>query len=138
MKAADLPTYYNICEILEQNLESRSDKTALLSENRSLTFREVSEEVNKVGNALIRLGVRFGDCVAILCPDLPEWVSTFFATAKIGGVSLGLNTLLRPDEYDYILEDARVKVLVVHLHCNRIFRPLTISTNVLQSLSLKF
>ena len=66
MKAADLPTYYNICEILEQNLESRSDKTALLSENRSLTFREVSEEVNKVGNALIRLGVRFGDCVAIL------------------------------------------------------------------------
>ena len=66
MKAADLPTYYNICEILEQNLESRSDKTALLSEHRSLTFREVSEEVNKVGNALIRLGVRFGDCTEVV------------------------------------------------------------------------
>ena len=66
MKAADLPTYYNICEILEQNLKSRSDKTALLSENRSLTFREVSEEVNKVGNALIRLGVRFGDCTEVV------------------------------------------------------------------------
>ena len=124
MKAADLPTYYNICEILEQNLESRSDKTALLSENKSLTFREVSEEVNKVGNALIRLGVRFGDCVAILCPDLPEWVSIFFATAKIGGVSLGLNTLLRPDEYDYILEDARVKVLVVHESLLRLVEPI--------------
>ena len=97
MKAGDLPTYYNICEILERNLESRSGKTALLSENGSLTFREVSEQVNKVGNALIRSGVQFGDCVAILCPDRPEWVSIFFATAKIGGVSLGLNTLLKTD-----------------------------------------
>ena len=49
MKAADLPTYYNICEILEHNLEHRGDKIALLSENGSFTFREVSEQVNGVG-----------------------------------------------------------------------------------------
>ena len=54
MKAADLPTYYNICEILEHNIRPRGDKTALLSEHGYLTFREVSEQVNKVGNALIR------------------------------------------------------------------------------------
>ena len=114
MKAADLPTYYNICDILEHNIEPRGDKTALLSEQGSLTFREVSEQVNKVGNALIRSGVKFGECVAILCPDRPEWVSVFFATAKIGGIALGLNTLLKIDEYDHILKDARVKVLVVH------------------------
>ena len=114
MKAADLPTYYNICDILEHNIEPRGDKTALLSEQGCLTFREVSEQVNKVGNALIRSGVKFGECVAILCPDRPEWVSVFFATAKIGGIALGLNTLLKIDEYDHILKDARVKILVVH------------------------
>ena len=114
MKAADLPTYYNICDILEHNIEPRGDKTALLSEQGCLTFREVSEQVNKVGNALIRSGVKFGECVAILCPDRPEWVSVFFATAKIGGIALGLNTLLKTDEYDHILKDARVKILVVH------------------------
>ena len=85
MKAADLPTDYNMCEILERNLEHRADKKALFSDHGQLTFREVSDQVNKVGNALIRLGIRFGECVAILCPDRPEWVSTFFATAKIGG-----------------------------------------------------
>ena len=94
MKAIDLPSNYNMCEILECNLEHRAEKIALLSEHGSSTFLEVSDEVNKVGNALIRLGVRFGECVAILCPDRPEWVSTFFATAKIGGVALGMNTLL--------------------------------------------
>ena len=33
MKAADLPTYYNICDILEHNIGPRGDKTALLSEH---------------------------------------------------------------------------------------------------------
>ena len=124
MKAADLQTYYNICEILEHNLEHRGDKIALLSENGSFTFREVSEQVNRVGNALIRSGVQFGECVAILCPDRPEWVSVFFATAKIGGVALGLNTLLKTDEYDYILKDARVKVLVVHDSLKALVEPI--------------
>ena len=113
MKAADLPTDYNMCEILEHNLKNRSDKTALWSEYGQFTFREVSDQVNKVGNALTRLGIGFGKCVAILCPDRPEWVSTFFATAKIGGVSLGMNTMLSTEEYDYIFKDARVRVLVV-------------------------
>ena len=52
MKAADLPLYYNMCEILEHNLETRAEKTALFSTDGSMTFREVSSQVNQVGNAL--------------------------------------------------------------------------------------
>lgn len=114
MKAADLPLYYNMCVILEHNLESRADKTALFSADGSMTFHEVSIQANQVGNALLRSGVRFGDCVAILCPDRPEWVTAFFAIAKIGGVALGMNTLLKTAEYDYILGDSRARVLIVH------------------------
>ena len=114
MKAADLPLHYNMCQILEHNLETRAEKTALHSADGSMTFAEVSHQVNQVGNALLRSGVRFGDCVAILCPDRPEWVTSFFATAKVGGVALGMNTLLKTAEYDYILGDSRARVLIVH------------------------
>ncbi|MEP0942782.1 MAG: benzoate-CoA ligase family protein [Rhizobiaceae bacterium] len=114
MKAADLPLHYNMCAILEHNLETRADKTAVLSADGSMTFREVSDQVNQVANALLRSGVRFGECVAILCPDRPEWVTSFFAAAKIGGVALGMNTLLKAPEYDYILADSRTRVLIVH------------------------
>ena len=113
MKAADLPLHYNMCEILEHNLETRADKTALLSDDGSMTFGEVSRQVNQVGNALKKVDVRFGDCVAILCPDRAEWVTTFFAATKIGGIALGMNTLLKTEEYDYILGDSRTRVLVV-------------------------
>ena len=131
MKASDLPIDYNMCEILEHNLEQRADKTALLSEHGTMTFREVSNQVNQIGNALTRLGLRFGECVAILCPDRPEWVTTFFATTKIGGVVLGMNTLLTTEEYDYILKDARVRVLVIHDSLLELVEPILRNHNIL-------
>ena len=124
MKAADLPQYYNVAEILEHNLASRADKTALWSDEGSMTFGEVSAEVNRVGNALRSLGVRFGDCVGILSPDRPEWVTSFFGIAKIGATVLCVNTLLKSEEYDYIFRDSRVRVLIVHESLLELIEPI--------------
>jgi benzoate-CoA ligase family protein len=99
---------------LERNLERFADKTALYSDDRCLTFREVSEEVNQVSNALLDLDVRVGEVVGILAPDCAEWTTAFFATFKVGGVALGLNTLLKAAEYAFMLNDSRVGVLIVH------------------------
>jgi benzoate-CoA ligase family protein len=114
MKATDLPLHYNAVDILERNLDERADKVALYSFEREMTFREVSNEVNQVGNALKALGVRRGDFVGILSSDCPEWVTTFFGAIKIGAVAVGINTLLSADEYAYILRDCRAWVLVIH------------------------
>jgi len=114
MRAADLPLYYNAVDILERNLAKRADKVVVVSDNGSYTFGEMSGKVNQVGNALRDLGVRSGECVAILAPDRPEWVMAFFGTIKIGAVSLGLNTLLKAPEYEYMFRDCRTQVLIVH------------------------
>ncbi|MDO8485396.1 MAG: benzoate-CoA ligase family protein [Candidatus Limnocylindrales bacterium] len=112
--AADVPLYYNAVDILERNLGARADKVALYSPDRSLTFRQVSREVNQVGNALINnLGVRLGDFVAILSLDRPEWVASFFGIVKAGGVAVSINTMVTPRECDYILRDCRARVLIV-------------------------
>lgn len=114
MKAADLPLHYNAVHVLEHNLETRADKPALLSDERELSFAEVSAEVNQVGNALKGLGVRPGETVALLTLDSAEWVTSFFATLKVGAVHVGLNTLLTPKEFAYVLDDAKSRVLIVH------------------------
>lgn len=114
MRAADLPLYYNAVEILEHNLAERANKTALYSLEREMTFQEVANEVNQVGNALKKLGVRIGDYVGILALDVPEWATCFFGTVKIGGIAIGMNTLLKPHEYAYMLRDSRARVLIVH------------------------
>jgi benzoate-CoA ligase family protein len=114
MRAADLPLYYNAVDILERNLPQRADKVALYSHEREMTFQEVAHEVNQVANALKKLDVRPGEYVGILAFDGPEWVTTFFGIVKIGAVAVGMNTLLMPHDYDYILRDSRARVLVVH------------------------
>jgi benzoate-CoA ligase family protein len=114
LRAADLPLRYNAVQVLEHNLARRSDKRALLSAERTLTFREVSSEANRVGNALRRLGVHFGETVGLLCLDGAEWVTSFFGILKIGAVAVGMNTLLKPGEQAYTLTDARARVLIVH------------------------
>jgi benzoate-CoA ligase family protein len=101
-------------DILERNLAERADKVALYSASRNLTFRQASEEANQVGNALQALDIRMGEFVGILAPDVPEWVVSFFGILKIGAVSIGMNTLLTPREYAYILRDSRARALIVH------------------------
>ncbi len=113
MKISDLPLHYNAADILEHNLAKRAGKVALYSLEREMTFRQVSQEVNQVGNALRNLGVRIGDFVSLLSLDLPEWVTSFFGTLKIGGSVVGMSTTLTPPEYAYMLDDSRARVLIV-------------------------
>lgn len=114
MKASDLPLVYNSAAILEHNLQQRADKVALLTPERELTFRQVSEEVNRLGNALKSLDVRMGEYVGILAPDCAEWAVSYFAIMKIGAIAVGMNTLLKPLEHLYALRDCRARVLIIH------------------------
>ncbi len=114
LRADELPLHYNCVDILERNLAERGAKDALFSKQRTLTFAQVSAEVNQVGNALRAAGVREGEYVGLLSLDLPEWVTSFFGIVKIGGIAIGMNAMLKPYEYEYILRDARPRVLIVH------------------------
>ncbi len=114
MRASDLPLYYNAVQILEQNLPQRANQVALVTPQREFTFQQMAEQVNQVGNALKRLDVRFGESVAILNLDNAEWAAAYFGIMKIGAVAVGMNTLLKPHEHAYILNDCKARVLIVH------------------------
>ena len=119
MRAADLPARYNAAEILEHNLAERARKTALSGPAGERSFAEVADEANRVGNALRTLGLRPGDPVALLLPDLPEWPACFFGTLKAGGIALGMNTLLTSAEHTYMLADSEARVLIAHASLQR-------------------
>lgn len=94
----------------------RGDRVAVIdaATDRHLTYNDVFVGVNRTGHALRRLGVRPEERVMILLPDCPEFVFSFFGAIKIGAVAVPINTLLTPPEYEYLLNDSRARVLVVH------------------------
>lgn len=101
--------------LVDSHLESgRADKPAILCEGETVTYRQLHERVNRLGNALRALDVRMEERVAILMPDTPELVYAFFGAMKIGAVAIPINTMLLPKDYLYVLNDCRARVLVLH------------------------
>ena len=94
--------------------EGRADKAAILCGDEIVMYRSLYENVNRMGNVLLGLGIRMEERVAILMPDTPECVYAFFGAMKIGAVSVPMNTILLPKDYEYLLNDSRARVLVVH------------------------
>jgi 4-hydroxybenzoate-CoA ligase len=111
----DLPDKFNAADyFVDRNIrEGRADKVAILCEDRELTYGQVQKGVNRVGNGLKSLGVRMEERVALLLLDTEVYPQAFFGAIKIGAVPICLNTLMRPKDYAYFLNDSRARVLLV-------------------------
>src|SRR5256884_660628 len=116
MNASDfLPAQFNAAAwFVDKNVaEGRGAKPAFLYEDRTLTYADAHELVNRTGNALRELGVEMEHRVLMLCLDAPEFIGTFWGAIKIGAVPVPVNTLMRTTDYRYFLDDSRARVAVV-------------------------
>jgi benzoate-CoA ligase family protein len=93
--------------------EGRGEKAAIECGDHRVTYRELFESVNRVGNALKRLGVRIEERVLLLLLDTPEFAACFFGAIKIGAIPVPVNTLLKPADYEYMLNNSRARVVIV-------------------------
>ena len=93
--------------------EDRGSRVAFHHEGGTLTYAALQELVNRAGNALRDLGVDREQRVLCLLLDSPEFLAAFWGAIKVGAVPVPLNTMLRPPDYLYFLNDSRARVLVV-------------------------
>ena len=116
MCKVELPERLNAAAVfVDRHLQQdRADKPAILCNDETITYKDLYEGINRLGNALLGLGIRMEERVAIIMPDCPECVYAFFGAIKIGAVAIPMNTLLMPADYEYLLNDSRAQVLVIH------------------------
>ena len=92
--------------------EGRGQKVAIECEDRRITYSQLAELVNRVGNALRQLDVRPEERVFLLLLDTPEFAASFFGAIKIGAVPVPVNTLLKPADYEFLLNNSRARVVI--------------------------
>jgi len=111
----ELPTTFNAAShFIDRHIaEGRQQKVAIECGDEQVTYAQLFERVNRLGNALRQLGVRPEERVGMLLLDTPEFAYCFFGIIKIGAIALPINTLLQAAEYEYILNDSRARVLIV-------------------------
>src|SRR5262249_8725824 len=110
-----LPSTFNVSTFfVDRNVhEGRTEKIAIECGDERVSYGQLLERTNRVGNGLRGFGVRPEERVAMLLPDLPEFLYCFYGIIKIGAVAVPTNTLLKADEYEYILNDTRARFVIV-------------------------
>ena len=77
------------------------------------TYSQFREDVDRVAQSLIALGVKPGDKVAIWATNVPQWYLTFWATTKIGAILVTVNTAYKIHEAEYLLRQSDTHTLVM-------------------------
>lgn len=80
--------------------------------SRRFTFKELNDRSNRLANGLLASGLQKGDRVGLLLMNSVEFMESFFAIAKAGGVVVPLNWRLVADELEFILKDSGVQTLI--------------------------
>jgi benzoate-CoA ligase family protein len=112
----DLPAGLNVASwFLDRNLEDgRGERTALIvGDDRAYSYGELAATANQVGNVLLEFGVRPEDRVLIALSDGLEFVASWYAVLKVGGVVAEVYTFLQPKDYAYYLNYTRARVVLV-------------------------
>lgn len=107
-------TYEETClpAFLDRSAEKYPDVPALIFQGYKLSFRGLQDMVNRFAACLHDFGVRKGDSVAILLPNLIPCVAAYYAIMKIGGVAVMNNPLYSDRELEHQFNDSASKVLI--------------------------
>jgi len=81
---------------------------------RQTTWSQFAQRVDRLQAALVDQGLAHGDAIAICGGCCPEWVLCDLAAMTVGAVTVGIYETLRIDQAQYILEDAKARMLFVH------------------------
>jgi len=89
------------------------DKEAIVFEGKRLTFDLLNERVKRLANALLDMGVRKGDRIALLHVNCNQCIEVYFAVAKIGGIYVPVNFRAKANELTYMLNTAEANTVFV-------------------------
>ena len=85
-------------QYLLNNVEQRPDRTALITENSILSYKQLNEESNRLANSLAGLGLGVGDRLAVHIKSGVEWILIWYACQKLGIAVVPLHLRLMVDE----------------------------------------
>ncbi|WP_027964644.1 long-chain-fatty-acid--CoA ligase [Halalkalibacillus halophilus] len=97
---------------LEESVQNYPDKAAINFLGTELTYQEVYDASKKVASYLQELGVEKGDRVAIMLPNVPQAVISYFGALLAGAIVVQTNPLYTERELQYQMKDSGAKVLV--------------------------
>src|SRR5215210_5086043 len=105
----------NVRHLIQQRTSALGDKPFLFSEadGRSWSYNDFDRAVNRTADLLHSLGIKKRDVVSLLLPNSAEYVIAYFACWKIGALAGPVNSLLKPEEIEWVVDNSESKLMLV-------------------------
>lgn len=102
-------------QLLEKTASEYGSNDAVVYNELGLryTYTEFAKVCRRVARGLMSLGIEKGEHIAIWATNKPEWIISQFATAKMGGVLVTVNTNYRKSELEYLLKQSDAKTIIL-------------------------
>ena len=100
-------------KILEDKAAMNAGKVAVITEHEQITYDQLDERVNRVGNALAAMGVTKDDKVCVMLPNIPEFLYAWWGNTKLGGITVPLNTALKGEGLAYIINHSDAETIIL-------------------------
>jgi len=98
--------------MLAETARKFPDHAALLFFGKRITYGELDRLVSRFANGLLGLGVRKGDRVALMLPNIPQMVIAYYGTLRAGAIAVATNPLYHSHELEVQLKDSGAVALV--------------------------
>lgn len=102
----------NLGKMLENTCRTYPERVSLIYKETTVSYAELDRAVNAFANRLKALGVTRGDTVAIMIPNIPEFIVSYFAILKLGAVAVTLNVMSTSYELLYLLDNCDAKACI--------------------------
>jgi len=110
--------------LLKRSAWKFPNKTAIVFEDKGITYDELNRRVNRLANAFSGLGIRKGDKIASMMFNSSQLVEVYFAAAKIGAISVPINYRLVGKEVHYIVDHSDSSILIYDAGLRKTIEPL--------------
>jgi len=109
----------NVGQFLTKTARTFPNHIAVVHGPKKLTYTQFNTRVNRLANALNRLGIQKGDHVALLQYNYPETLESMFACFKMGCCAVPINFRLHPKEYAFIIDHSEAKAVILSPEFNQ-------------------
>lgn len=99
-------------DFLHRSAKQFPDKTALIFQNRRLSYRTIDQLANQMAHALIDMGIQRGDRIVVYLPNSIGAVVSIWGILKAGAVFLVVNRSTKPDKLAFILNDCTARACI--------------------------
>jgi fatty-acyl-CoA synthase len=110
---AELARRLLLGEVVARDARKFPDKEAVIYGDTRLTYRQFNARINRLAHALMDIGIKKGEHVAILSFNSNQYLESYFALAKMGAVAVPLNFRLHAEELKYIINNSDSVCLIV-------------------------